>query len=166
MALLFVPASCPTAPRDFGRAIALEVKIAAWFVFYHHFSRSPQMNPHYGAWSYNSAANYFFKICHYYDVDNNPYIFYMIYHPSYPQYYYCYYPTGFNTGYYWCRCYNPSYPGYSPFYFATIMNAAQFQYPTIEAANPHFGDFSQTPAHYPPSSQLPMQPLPPGLPQG
>jgi hypothetical protein len=124
------------------------------------------VNPQYGPWGYNFAAGYFFKICHYYDVDNNPYIFFMIYHPSYPNFYYCYYPTTPTTGYYWCRCYSPNFLNFNPFYFSVIPNAAQNQYATIEAANPNFGNFTLTPAHYPPSGQLPMQPLPPGLPQG
>ena len=134
------------------------------------------MNPQYGPWGYNFAASYYYKVCHYYDSDNKPYIFFMIWHPSYPQYYYCYYPISPTAGFYWCRCYSPNHPQYNPFYFSRIPGIAdtppeQFgqladQYPTIEAANPFFDNFDTMPAHYPPSFTLPMQPLPPGLPTG
>lgn len=127
-------------------------------------------SPNYGPWVYYPAAGYWARNCNYFD-NNLPNHFFMIFHPGYPQFYYCYYPTSANTGYYWCRCYSPNSPEYNPFKFSVINSAADLMYHTIEAASPHFQPFylqanSPMPAHYQPSSQVVMEPLPPGLPPG
>lgn len=127
-------------------------------------------NPQYGNWVYYPSVGYYARNCNYYD-HGLPNHFLIIYHPSYPQYFYCYYPLSATTGYYWCRCYTPNVPEYSPFLFAVILNAKELMCQTIEAANQNFQPFypqtsSPNPATYPPSNTQVMDALPPGYPQG
>jgi hypothetical protein len=132
-------------------------------------------DPQYGIWSYHAQAGYYYKICNYFDYldgQSEQNQFFVIFHPSYWNYFYCYYPTTITSGYYWCRCYSPFAPEYqvTPNYFSVIHNASQLMYQTIAAANPYFSQMSSTPATYPTSHTVPMLPLPsdvpPGLPPG
>jgi hypothetical protein len=128
----------------------------------------------YEPWQYRPAQGYYVKVCHYHWEGWPPFaskMYYIIFYPSRPQYFYCFNPFSNidPQGAFWCRCQSPLYPGFDPSQFSTLALWGQSH--DINVCEPLFPQFSGTPAYYPgfsptdnPNNLEPLPNLPSDLP--